>query len=225
MIPLSEAPTLPVIAAAWLTYFLLHSLLASLRVKNAVARHRSDWMPAYRLAFNLLAVLLILPPLWLIWRYPGATLWQWMPPWSWLLDAAALAAIGGFFWSLRYYDGSEFLGLRQLRSAEHSILDQERFRISPLHRFVRHPWYSLGLIIIWSRDMTEAWLITCVLATLYFIFGSRLEEAKLMRYHGEAYRRYRAAVPALLPLPWRYLSGEESARLLASARGSEHRSD
>jgi protein-S-isoprenylcysteine O-methyltransferase Ste14 len=107
----------------------------------------------------------------------------------------------------------------------YSILDQERLRISPLHRFVRHPWYSLGLIIIWSRDMTEAWLITCVLATLYFIFGSRLEEAKLMRYHGEAYRRYRAAVPALLPLPWRYLSGEESARLLASARGFEHRSD
>lgn len=221
MPPASGAPALLTVAAAWLVYFILHSMLASLGVKDAVARRRPDWLPGYRLAYNLIALLLILPPLWLVWRYPGATLWQWTPPWSWLANTAALLAIGGFIWSLRFYDGGEFLGLRQLRSAERSVLDQEYFHISPLHRFVRHPWYLLGLVIIWSRDMSAAWMVTCLMATLYFILGSRLEEGKLLRYHGEAYRRYRAAVPALFPLPWRYLSKSESAELVAKARKTE----
>ena len=32
-------------------------------------------------------------------------------------------------------------------------------------------------------------------------------------YHGDAYRRYRERVPALFPLPWRYLSRSEAERL------------
>lgn len=215
---LHSGATVILLAAVWLGYFLLHSLLASVRVKQWVATYRPQWMPWYRLAYNLVAVALLFLPLWIIWRFPGATLWQWHAPWSWLADTAAITAIGGFVWSLRFYDGSEFLGVRQLRADERSVMDLEQFHISPLHRFVRHPWYSLGLVVIWTRDMTEAWLVTCVLATLYFVLGSRLEERKLIRYHGEAYRRYRAAVPGLLPRPWRYLSRSESANLIEMAR-------
>ena len=95
--------------------------------------------------------------------------------------------------------------------------DQEGFYISPMHRYVRHPWYSLALVIIWTRDMNAPVLIGAGLISLYFVLGSRLEEVKLIQYHGEVYRRYRACVPALLPSPWRYLDAQAAQALVVAA--------
>ncbi|MBS1173845.1 MAG: hypothetical protein H6R12_2675 [Proteobacteria bacterium] len=100
-------------------------------------------------------------------------------------------------WTLRDYDGSEFLGLRQWRAREQRVEDQESFHLSTLHRFVRHPWYSLGLVLLWTRDMDAARLVAATLATGYLVIGSWLEERKLLVYHGERYRSYRQRVPAL----------------------------
>ena len=163
-------------------------------------------MLAYRLCYNLLALLLIIPPLWLTFMLPGPLLWQWNGPAWWIANGLAVLALAGVFWSLRDYDGSEFLGTRQWRERERAVEDQEGFHISPLHRFVRHPWYSLSLILVWTRDMDLPFFITAILITLYFIVGSRLEERKLIVYHGDKYLRYRKLVPALVPLPWRYLN-------------------
>ncbi|WP_456448698.1 methyltransferase family protein, partial [Thiolapillus sp.] len=131
----------------------------------------------------------------------------------------AVASLAGFLYSLRHYDGSEFLGLRQLRDGERRVEDQERFRISPLHRHVRHPWYFLGLILVWTRDMTAPMLLSSVMMTLYFIIGSLLEERKLLAYYGDAYAEYRKRVPGLFPLPWKRLT-EERAREL-ERKGNE----
>lgn len=201
------------LALAWLGYFVLHSLLASLGVKRWVASRRPALMPVYRLAFNGLAILLLLPVVKLHMAYQGAFLWQWQGAWFWLANGLASAAVLGFFWSLGYYDMAEFFGFRQWRQGTRSVEDQEHLRISPLHRFVRHPWYFLALVIVWTRDMNAAQLLSSVLVTLYFLIGSRLEERKLLVYHGDAYRRYRERVPALFPLPWRYLTKREADRL------------
>ena len=127
------------------------------------------------------------------------------------------AAVAGFLWSLKYYDGGEFIGLRQLRERNASVDDQEQFQLSPLHRHVRHPWYFFALVIIWTRDMNAAMLTTAILITLYFVIGSRLEEQKLLRYHGEIYRRYRQRVPGLVPLPWKYLRNSDVEALSGEA--------
>ena len=201
------------VIGAWLSYFLLHSLLASLAAKRLVARRWPGLMPAYRLFFNTLAMLLLIPPLWLTYRWDGPWLWRWEGPWWWLANGLALLALALFWWSLRWYDSGEFIGLRQWRRQERRVEDQERFHVSPLHRWVRHPWYSLGLVLVWTRDMNLALLWTAILITLYFVVGSRLEERKLMTYHGRAYARYRERVPGLIPRPWRHLSREEAEAL------------
>jgi len=206
------------LAGLWAGYFVLHSLFASLRLKKWVAGRWPRGMALYRLTFNLLAVLLLLPPLWLTFALEGDYLWRWQGPWAWLSHLLAMGALGGFYWSLRYYDGSEFLGLRQWRRSQRQVEDQEGFYISPLHRFVRHPWYSLGLVLIWTRDMNGPLLLSAIAMSLYFVFGSRLEERKLLVYHGEAYRRYRHQVPGLIPSPWRYLDRKAARELEAAAR-------
>ncbi|MDD3450192.1 MAG: hypothetical protein PHF72_14310, partial [Gammaproteobacteria bacterium] len=182
---------------------------------------------SYRLLFNLQAAILLLPPLWLTYSYEGEMLCAWRGAWFWVANGIAALAAAGFLWSLRWYDGREFLGLRQWREREASVEDQERLHLSPLHRWVRHPWYFLGLLIIWTRDMNLAWLLSAVLASVYLWIGSRFEERKLLVYHGEAYRRYRERVPALIPLPWRRLDAGEAARLARAAarRNGGGRSD
>lgn len=205
---------LALLALAWLAYFALHSLLASLPVKGWVARHRPGAMPAYRLGFNLVALVTLALPLSLLYGTPWPPLWRWQGATAWLADGLALAAVAGFAWSLRYYDGQEFLGLRQWRGQVRQAEDQERLCLSPLHRWVRHPWYALALVLLWTRPMDAGMLLTALLATLYFVAGSRLEERKLIARHGDIYRHYRACVPAFVPRPWRRLTPAQAESLL-----------
>ncbi len=202
-----------ILSATWLAYFAVHSALASLTAKRWVAHRWPSAMAAYRLGFNAAALALLVPPLALLIAFRGEPLWEWTGLARWLTDGSASLAMVGFLWSLRYYDGAEFLGLRQWRGRVRSVEDQEVFHISPLHRVVRHPWYGLGLVLIWTRSMDEALLLSAILITAYFAFGSRLEERKLLTCHGEVYADYRRQVPGLIPRPWRFLSREKAAEL------------
>lgn len=208
---MSDTLHLALLGFSWVLYAVLHSLLAATAAKKAFRQRFPRRYPTYRLAYNLLAGILLIPPLWLLASYTGATLWHWPVPLNWLANTVALLAVAGFAWSLRYYDTAEFLGTRQLNSAGSTLQDQAPLTLSPLHRWVRHPWYFLGLMIIWTREMNAALLLSALLLTLYLVVGSRLEDRKLIALYGTAYKRYRDRVPGLLPLPWRYLSSKDAA--------------
>ncbi|MDJ0805762.1 MAG: hypothetical protein QNJ78_02925 [Gammaproteobacteria bacterium] len=178
-------------------------------MKHWIARHHTSLIPWYRLIFNGLAVILLVPPLAFMWHLSSERLWHWQGISTWIAYGLAGSALLGFIWSLKFYDLGEFLGLRQAREQIQDVQDQEGFQISPLHRFVRHPWYSLGLVLLWTQEMDPARLVSALAISLYFIVGSYLEEKKLLIYHGERYRRYRQLVPGFIPSPWRYLSKEQ----------------
>ncbi|MEJ2692191.1 MAG: hypothetical protein P8166_03810 [Candidatus Thiodiazotropha sp.] len=205
---------LALLGLVWLLYFVLHSLLASLWLKSRVHNRWPGLMPTYRLLFNSLSLLLLLPPLALAWRLAGDPLWTYGEVGNGIRFALMGSAVAAFVWSLRYYDGREFIGLRQWSNGSREIEDQERLRISPLHRFVRHPWYSLGLVLIWTQEMDPARLLSALMITGYLLLGSRLEERKLLIYHGTRYRHYRQQVPGLIPHPNRYLTRTAAERLL-----------
>lgn len=59
------------LALFWLVYFALHSALASLHAKQWVASHYPARLPIYRLGFNALALIMLLPILWLMLRHPA----------------------------------------------------------------------------------------------------------------------------------------------------------
>ncbi len=209
------APQLP-LAAAWVGYAALHSLLAALRVKQGIQRRKPAAARYYRLGYNLLALALLLPVLALARANPGPLLWQWQGAAQWFAWGLMLIALAGFVISSRDYDMPAFLGLRQLHEASAAV-DEPPFRIGRMHRFMRHPWYAFGIVLVWTQPMRAAWLVSSVFITLYFVIGSRLEEAKLIARYGEPYRRYRQRVPAFLPLPGRSLDAAEAA---AIERGS-----
>lgn len=194
----------------WLGYGLLHSCLAATRVRAALSRRWPALGARYRLLFNGMAVITLGPPLWLLYGQNWTLLWA-EPTWLRVfLNALAILALLGLMRSARHYDMAGFLGLSR-RSTVGGL------RISPWHRHVRHPWYALALVLLWSRPPHTANLLTAILLTLYLILGSRLEERKLQVEFGEAYARYRARVPGLLPWPGRSLSAPQAAQLEAQA--------
>jgi protein-S-isoprenylcysteine O-methyltransferase Ste14 len=199
------------IALAWTLYGVLHSWLASTSLKRHIAERWPKLARAWRLVFNLIAVTLLLPPLWLTWRYQGPAVLAWSP---WLAWPAAIAAVAGYLWSMKWYDGMDFLGLRHLAGTQSG----DPFIVSPMHRFVRHPWYSLGLLYLWTRDLNAGWLMAVATITIYLIVGARLEEQKLIAAFGDAYKLYRKRVPCLVPWFGKRLSATEATALEDLAR-------
>jgi len=203
-----------IVIGVFLAYFILHTLAASLSMKQWVAGHWPEVMPWYRLAFNTLAIILSIPLLIVMFLFPGEPLWSWQGTGFYLTSALAVMALMGFFYSLRHYDLSEFWGTRQLREGNTSVNDQENFHISPFHRYVRHPWYFFALVLIWTRDVSTVQLLVYSLVTAYFIIGSKIEEQKLIIYHGDVYKKYQQKVAGVIPLPWKILSAEQARLLL-----------
>jgi protein-S-isoprenylcysteine O-methyltransferase Ste14 len=205
----------------WIGYFIIHSVLASLKVKAWVSANQPNLMPAYRIFFNVIAVALLAAPVWLLFTGQKTILWDFTGWIAWLTNGIALLAIIGFLVSLKYYDGQEFLGLRQLKDNEKSIEDQENLHLSPFHRYIRHPWYFFALVLIWTRPMDSLMFVTALFVSLYFFIGSRLEERKLVRYYGHVYQRYMGMVPGLIPLPWKYLKTEQVQELMDEYRQNQ----
>ena len=170
-------------------------------------------------------IVLALPLLALLVFFPGEPLWQWQGAGFYMTSGLALIALLGFFISLSHYDLSEFWGTKQWREGIETVNDQEVFHISPLHRYVRHPWYILLLVLIWTRDISSTQFTAYALVTLYLIIGSRLEERKLIAYHGEVYRQYQQKVAGLVPLPWKILSAAEATALIDKYKAARDRED
>lgn len=207
-----EQPLL-ILCLVWLVYFLLHSILASLRVKSFVAINMALIMPWYRLLFNGIAVLALVPVHAYMSYLSGDIIWAWHAKWQWLSNSLAIIAITGFIHSLKYYDMMEFMGIRQIVESNQLVNDQEHLKISPYHRYVRHPWYFFAIVLIWTRNMDTAWLVSCVMLTLYFILGSKLEDRKLVEYYGDPYQLYKSKVSGVFPLPWLILSSAEGVSI------------
>lgn len=191
-------------------YGALHSLLAAQSVK-AWARRRlgprimEGW---YRLAYNALAGLGLMPVLGLVVGLPdGAPLWRfpaWLAAVSLTVQAAALA---GAVYSLWRTDLPRFIGLRQAARylrGEAEPRDPPALHTGGLHGWVRHPLYFLSLVFIWLIPVVTPNLLALDLGlTLYFYLGSIFEERKLVAEFGDAYRAHQARVPRLIPWPRR----------------------
>ena len=195
---------------AWSLYAFIHSLTASVACKNFAHQHWPTLFASYRLAYNVLAGLLLIPIALIAYHQPGPVLWQWQGAAAWVINGITLLIFLSFLRHGAGYNLGEFLGLRPAVEKP-----TPQLVISDWHRHVRHPWYSLGLALIWSRDMNAAGLTSAGAMTLYFIIGSRYEEAKLVSEFGERYREYQKRVPALIPLPWKTLTRNDAERLKA----------
>jgi protein-S-isoprenylcysteine O-methyltransferase Ste14 len=179
----------------------MHSLLISRGVVSFIKRILQQSFAYYRLFYNVISLITLLPVLMYQFSLEEIVLFDW--PGLWLLVKIALyiTAFIFFYGGYRVYDMDYVLGLKQIREfSEGAEPEPVPFKTSGLLEYVRHPWYSGGILLVWGfGDITDVSLTIKVILTLYFIIGTILEERKLVIEIGEPYRQYCRRVPMLVP--------------------------
>jgi protein-S-isoprenylcysteine O-methyltransferase Ste14 len=202
---------LALLALGWACWGALHSLLISPGWMRFVSARIPRLCPWYRLVYNGLAALTLLPLLLFKHSMAGAPLLAWGGPLAAVRFVLLGAAVWLFWAGAREYDLKVVGGLAQLRSGCSFAGSPyaEELRTSGVLERVRHPWYGGALLLLWTHtgSFDAAELVTSLVLTGYVLIGARLEERKLVHVHGDAYRAYQRGTPMFFPLPWRARGG------------------
>lgn len=188
------------ILLAWALYGVLHSLLASISAKTLAERLLGPGVRRYyRLFFNLVVSVTLLPLFGLVVLSPDLEISRISFPWLALtLLIQGLAALG-LLAGLLQTGAMHFLGLAQITAPRPSGA-QHKLVVNGLYRYVRHPLYLFGLLILWLLPlMTWNILAFNLGATVYILIGIQFEERKLLKEFGQAYADYQRNVPMLIP--------------------------
>ena len=186
-----------------LLYFTIYGLLHSVTAATWFKSRLRGWIGPlvdrwYRLVYNLFAVVSILPLFWLLAVLPDRGLYAVPSPWAWLMMAGQAAALIGAGITLLQTNLWHFAGLAQISAADPTATGT--LSVDGTYAWVRHPLYTFSLIFLWlTPTMTVNTLTAWLVFTAYFYLGSIHEERRLLREFGEAYARYQAQVPRLIP--------------------------
>ncbi|NTS41689.1 isoprenylcysteine carboxylmethyltransferase family protein [Flavisolibacter sp. BT320] len=185
------------VAVLWISYCVLHSVLASLWVKRAAQKWLGKKFKHYRLFYTVFAALSLL----------AIVIYQLQIESSALLPASVFTQIAGIiiglsglvimFICIKKY----FVSLSGIKSLVEEKPSTE-LMIAGIHRYTRHPLYLGTFLAIWGAWFlfpTLSLFISNIVITLYTLYAIQLEETKLVAEFGDQYRKYQQSVPKLLP--------------------------
>ena len=186
-----------ILAALWILYCVLHSVLASVSIKHK-ARH---WMGKsykhYRLFYTLFAFAGLIAIL----------LFQINIRPVYLFNQGVITYIVGCFIALAgliimgICISKYFVSLSGIKSLVQESPSNQLI-ITGVHRYVRHPLYLGTFLFIWGLLLLwPLWslLITNSIITIYTLAAIKLEEDKLIDEFGESYRQYQSSVSKIFP--------------------------
>ncbi len=193
----------PVEALAWdtllcLMFFVQHSGM----VRRSFRRWSEKWMPGYlHGAVYTFASAVALVLLCALWQPVEPTPLILGTPVQVALRGLSLLAILAFLWAIASLGGFDAFGagafLARFRRREPP---QPRLTVRGPYRWVRHPFYSAAIILLWASPVVSTdRLLLNALFTVWIILGARWEERDLVAVYGDAYRLHQRKVPMLFP--------------------------
>ena len=191
----------------WTGWGVLHSVLASRRIKAALelvlGPVRFALYPFLYSAISVWTFYMVMqkePDLpQLVWAVGGLA--------GLCMHAAQVAGVGLLIWAALTVDGMAFLGLRQVGQFVRGRMPQEAdperdFRTTRAYGFVRHPMHLGGILILALQPRMSLTALTfAVFGCLYIVVGSLLEERRMAAALGQRWQAYSRSTPMFLPWP------------------------
>lgn len=202
---IKNLPDVIIILLLFTLFGILHSFLASKKIKETVSEIAGDFMAFYRLFYVVISI----ASLYLIYQIAPRTdgnIYDLNNPFDFIILIPQLLALMGIIWSLKYFCVKEFLGINQVIRWYYGEYDSKEldehmtFIAGGPYKFVRHPLYFFSIIFIGARpamNLSDLTFIAGIIA--YFYVGSFYEEKKLAEKFGDMYREYQRSVPRLIP--------------------------
>ncbi len=183
----------------------IHSYLASSRVKQIIYKKGKEFLPFYRLLYNVISIVILfiiylnLPP-------SNVIIYDLPYPYDFVMFALQTLSLAGLVYTLKYFSAKEFLGLSQInrwysKNYNFENLDEESsFRTDGLYSFMRHPVYFFSILFLLFRPYMDLnYFVIFICLVIYFYIGSIYEEKKLVEKFGDKYIRYQETVPRIVP--------------------------
>lgn len=200
--------SLILMALLFVLFAVVHSVTASARFKQKIVNRLREKFAFYRLAYNLLSLIMFVPVV-LIRPVSDPILYT-VDGWLfYLFVALRVCAVGLFLWTLRDFDGLEFMGLRQVRrfyrgeydfEAEAESAEAFELNTGGMFAVCRHPLYLFAILALVFETSVSVWYAGfATLLILYFVTGAYFEERRMSSFLGEVYERYKREVPAFIP--------------------------
>lgn len=192
------------LAIFWISYFALHSFLATNFVKEWAKNINSSLFRYYRIFFNILSASLLVFILNYQFNIKENGLFNFG---TFQIILALLFLIAGAYVLLiafKSFNKNEFFGVEQLY--EKNIVNNSQIKpkliTSGWYAFVRHPLYfGVILLMIGFVFFLANWstIIMTLITFIYLIIGTKLEENKLIETFGDEYKEYQKKVKMLIP--------------------------
>lgn len=187
------------LALGWIFFCVLHSLLASIKLKQLLSKKWGAGFKYYRLYYTLFAFA----------SFAAVLCYQLMLPSPFIFSPTAVSYTTGILIGIsglgimavcikKYF--SNLSGLKTLFADE--VKTGNSLIITGIHRYVRHPLYSGTFLFIWGLFIFlphTSLLISNFIITVYTFIGIRFEEEKLIKEFGPTYDEYRKRVPKIIP--------------------------
>ncbi len=182
----------------------LHSAMISVTVTQALQKHAGLHYRFYRLFFNLVALISLLPVILYQHTLQTEPLFGWHGYLRIIQVVFITLGVVLFLLGAKKYDARRFFGIAQLQETipRRSMSANGKLDTTGIHSLIRHPWYSALLLVLWSRPFDVSTLIINTIFSAYLIIGALLEERKLVMEFGDAYRDYQKNVSMLFPFKW-----------------------
>ncbi len=194
-----------IIIVLFTVFGLIHSVLASNKLKIILSEKFGEFLAFYRLIYIFFSFL-SLYVLYEISPKPDITIYDLPNPLDIVILIPQILSLAGFYWTLKYFSVSEFLGVSQiLRWVNNQYLQNEldeklTLRIKGPYRYCRHPLYFFSILFLISRPEMNLFYITLLICVIsYFYIGSFYEERKLIKKFGDEYLIYQRQVPRIFP--------------------------
>jgi len=184
-------------------FYVSHSWLASLGVKQFISRYSQSMFGFYRLFYSIFSVVLwSVITWWFIYRHEYNYIFS--PKTSLTYIGYALAAVGLLLVSLSIikYGFEDFFGFTAFTKIKRPEYSTPELNTGGINAFVRHPIYSgillalAGLFLCLPTQMTA---LGVALSLIYLEIGIRLEEIKLEKEFGPSYTQYKLKVKKVIP--------------------------